>query len=112
MSAVEVKRPFVTALRSRPGMIRVGDGAARMTVRVQLEERWETLAFDTASDSPVFALKHAALAHFGQADVPAEDFVLKLRGVEILDEQESLAAATARDGSTFLLAFRRRRPVR
>jgi hypothetical protein len=93
-------------------MIRVGDGAARMTVRVQLEERWETLAFDTASDSPVLALKHAALAHFGQADVPAEDFVLKLRGVEILDEQESLAAATARDGSTFLLAFRRRRPVR
>jgi len=112
MSAVEVKRPFVTALRSRPGMIRVGDGAARMTVRVQLEERWETLAFDTASDSPVLALKHAALAHFGQADVPAEDFVLKLRGVEILDEHESLAAATARDGSTFLLAFRRRRPVR
>ena len=97
MSAIEVKRPFVTALRSRPGIIRVGDGAARMTVRVQLEERWETLAFDTASESPVLALKHAALAHFGQADVPAEDFVLKLRGVEILDEQESLASATARD---------------
>ncbi len=112
MSAVEVKRPFVTALRSRPGIVRVGEGAQRMTVRVQLEERWETLAFDAASEAPVLALKHAALARFGQAEVPVEDFVLKLRGVEILDEQESLIAATARDGSTFLLAFRRRRPVR
>ncbi len=112
MSAVEVSRPFVTALRSRPGIVRVGDGGSRITVRIELQERWETVAFDVSSDSPVLALKQAALSRFGVSDVPAEDFVLKLRGVEITDEHASLADATARDGSSFLLAYRRRRPVR
>ena len=112
MSAVEVKRPFVTALRSRKGIVRVGEGSPRLTVRIELQERWETLAFDVAAESSVHALKTAARAHFGVSDVPAEDFVLKLRGAEIVDEQESLAAASVRDGSSFLLSFRRRRPVR
>ncbi len=112
MSGVAVKRPFVTALRSRPGITRVGEGASRITLRVELQERWETLAFDCGSDASVLALKQAALAQFGMTDVPVEDFVLKLRGGEIGQEQESLAVAGARDGSTLLLGFRRRRPVR
>ena len=41
-----------------------------------------------------------------------EDFVLKLRGWEVLDESASLADVGAVDGSIFLLTHRRRRPVR
>ena len=40
------------------------------------------------------------------------DFVVKLRGWEILDEGASLADAGVIDGSILLLTFRRRRPVR
>ena len=40
------------------------------------------------------------------------DFVVKLRGWEILDEAASLADAGVIDGSILLLTFRRRRPVR
>jgi hypothetical protein len=112
VSAVATTRPFVTALRSRPGLVRLGDGSPRLTVRIELQERWETLAFDVSADSTVHALKGEALSRFGLAEVPAEDFILKLRGAEIVDEQETLTAATVRDGSSFLLSFRRRRPVR
>jgi hypothetical protein len=41
-----------------------------------------------------------------------EDFVLKLRGWEILDEAVSLADAGVIDGSILLLTHRRRRAVR
>jgi hypothetical protein len=41
-----------------------------------------------------------------------EEFVMKLRGWEVLDESASLTDAGAIDGSIFLLTYRRRRPVR
>ena len=41
-----------------------------------------------------------------------EDFVVKLRGWEILNEAESLADAGVIDGSILLMTHRRRRPVR
>ena len=40
------------------------------------------------------------------------DYVVKLRGHEVLDERRSIAEVGARDGSTFLVTNRRRRPVR
>ena len=113
MSAVAIRRPVVTQLRSRPGIVQVAGGSGeRVTVRVELAEQWDTVAFEVAADAPVSSLKRQALASFGLQAVPAEDFVLKLRGVEVLAEGDSLAGNTARDGSSFLLAYRRRRPVR
>jgi hypothetical protein len=41
-----------------------------------------------------------------------EDFVTKLNGVVVTDENASLAEAGATDGSIFLVQYRRRRPVR
>lgn len=104
--------PFVTSLRSRPGIVRVGgEGTPRISVRVELPEQWDTIAFDAPADLPALALKRDALAHFGLPHAFPEDFVLKLRGFEVLDENASLAAGGARDGSTYLLTNRRRRPV-
>jgi hypothetical protein len=104
--------PFVTQLRSRHAIVKLGDGAARITVRVESLEQWDTVAFDVAADTPVLALKRAALAEFGLGAVNSDEFVLKLRGIEVIDEGESVASGSARDGSSYLLAYRHRRPVR
>jgi hypothetical protein len=112
-AALVVAAPFVSQLRSRRGILRSGDGSgARLSVRVELIEQWETVTVDVAADAPVETLKRDALAAFGLADVPASEFVVKLRGHEVRAERTSVADSTARDGSTFLLTYRRRRPVR
>ena len=41
-----------------------------------------------------------------------EEYVVRLRGFEILDENASLVAAGIQDGSILLLVYRRRQPVR
>lgn len=106
-------RPFVTQLRSRAGIVAVpGGGEARMTVRVELPEQWDTIACDVAGDTPVRALKQAALVAFGLGGDIADDYLLKVHGAEVLGEGESVAQSGARDGSTYLLTHRRRRPVR
>jgi hypothetical protein len=81
-------------------------------LRVQLLERWDRIAVDATPDTPVATLKRDALGAFGLADIPPADFVVKLRGWDVLGEQESIAESGARDGSTFLITYRRRRPVR
>ena len=104
---------FVTELRSRPGIVRLGsEGGTRMTIRVELPEQWDTIAFDARSDTTVSALKRQALAQFGLGSEMPEEFVIKLRGFEVRDEDATLTDTGALAGSTFLLSWRRRRPVR
>ena len=104
---------FVSSIRSRPGVVRLaGEGAERLSVRVELPEQWDTIAFDAPAALSALELKRQALAQFGLPQALPADFVLKLRGIEVLDENASLAAGGALDGSTYLLTHRRRRPVR
>lgn len=103
----------VAMLRSAREVLSLGgERPGAFTVRVQMPEAYDTVAVRCASDLPVIALKQGALDHFEIRGHAADEFVLKLRGFEVLDEQESLSDAGAREGSTFLLAYRRRRPVR
>jgi len=112
-TAITGTAPFVTSLRSRPGIVRAGgDGAPRLSVRVEFPEQWDTVAFDVSADCPAGELKRVALQQFGLPEALPADFVLKLRGFEVLDEGASLAAGGALDGSTYLMTHRRRRPVR
>ena len=105
--------PFVATVRSRPGVIRLGDPASpTITIRVQMPEVWDTVRLEVPPDEPVLSVKVRALeALFPEGDFH-EDFVLKLRGFEVLEENSSAADAGAVDGSIFLLTHRRRRPVR
>lgn len=107
-------RPFVTTLRSRAEEIRLGadDAAPRWTVRVQAAEVWDAVRVSAPAAAPVVEVKVAALAALLPDATSHEEYVLKLGGIEVLDEQASLADAGARDGSIFLMAFRRRRPIR
>jgi hypothetical protein len=113
MTAPPLPLPFVTALRSRPGVERVGsDTGPRLTVRVTLAQLWNTIAFSVPATALVSDLRSEALAAFGMGNAPPEDYVVKLRGFEVLGAETTVAQSGARDGSTFLLSYRRRRPVR
>lgn len=109
--------PFVTQLRSRPGVSVIPEsgneaGAGVLSLRVEMPEVWDVARVDAAPTEPVLAVKVHALAALYPKARSHEDFVIKLRGNEIFDEGQSLADAGARDGSIFLLTHRRRRPVR
>jgi len=105
--------PFVTTLRSRTSIIHLAEDAANaITIRVEMPEVWDVVAIVVSPSERVITVKVRALeALFPEAE-HHEDFVVKLRGWEILDEAASLADAGAIDGSILLLTHRRRRPVR
>lgn len=105
--------PFVAQIRSRPGVIRLGTGTEPViTVRVQVPEVWDTVRIDAPPDTAVAVVKDRALETLIPDEPHPEDYVIKLRGIEVLDESLSLAAAGAVNGSIFLVTSRRRRPVR
>lgn len=105
--------PFVTQLRARPGAVRLGAADAKhITLRVQMPEVWDVVRVETPPTESVGAVKARALAALHPEDEPMDAFVMKLNGFEVLDESMSVTEAGASDGSTFLLTYRRRRPVR
>jgi hypothetical protein len=107
-----VTAPFVSTLRTSGSTIPVGaPGATPLTIRVEVPERWDVALISAAPTASVRDVKRAAL-QFVSPDDDVDDYVIKLRGFEVLDEGVTLAAAGARDGSIFLLTHRRRRPVR
>ncbi len=83
-----------------------------MKVRVQSYETWDRVSLDANPDSPVATLKRDALAAFGLDTSLAADYEIKLMGFEVRNELETVAASGATDGSTYLVAYRRRRAVR
>jgi hypothetical protein len=104
---------LLNGLRSRRGTIALGnDGPGAITVRVQIPELWDTVTVRCADGTSSTALKQVVLDAFGERHHPASDYVLKLRGFEVLDESAPVTVAGAREGSTFLMTFRHRRPVR
>ena len=116
MSAIVEKKsttPFVASLRTPPRALDLSrKGEQAITVRVEMAEVWDAVRVSVSPNEPVATIKQAALEQLGAADERPEEFVMKLRGWEVLDEGASLADAGAINGSIFLLAHRRRRPVR
>jgi hypothetical protein len=105
--------PFVSELRTTDDDVKVGSGDGEtLHIRVQVAELWDALRVDAAGAASVSEVKKAALSRFFPDGEPVADFVVKLRGFEILDENETLARSGAREGSTLLLSRRRRRPVK
>ena len=105
--------PFVAQIRSRPGVVRLaGPDEAVLTLRVTIPESWDTLRLEVAPSVSVREVKLAALAAMLADTASADAFVCKLAGFEVLDESLSVAAAGLRDGSTLLVTYRLRRPVK
>ena len=104
--------PFVAAVRSRPETIRLARaGEPTIAVRVQMPEAWDVVRFDVAPTIAAREIKTRALDELAPGAVP-EDYVLKLRGWEVLDESAPLSDVGVQNGSILLLTSRRKRPVR
>ena len=111
--AASAEVAFVSRLRARPDTVRLAaDGEPTLTLRVQSAELWDAVRIEVGAALSVIELKTRALAELQGEGERVEDYVLKLNGFEVLDEHGTVAASGARDGSTYLLAHRRRRPVR
>ena len=107
--------PFTANLRSRPGtVIRLGETTTEggLTLRVQVPEVWDAVRVETPAAEPVLSVKVRALEALYPAAEFHEDWVMKLNGFEVLDENASVADAGALDGSIFLLTRRRRQAIR
>ena len=104
---------FVNQLRTRGDVIQMAPiGTASITVRVEMPEVWDVVRIALLPTESALGLKLRALAALYPAGEAPEAFVLKLRGFDVVNENESLSALGAIDGSIFLLTHRRRRPVR
>jgi hypothetical protein len=104
--------PFVSELRTSDEVIALGEGPDILHLRVQVAELWDALRVSAAPSESVDAVKRAALSKFFPDGVSPNEFVVKVRGFEILNESVGLAESGIRDGSTLLLTWRRRRPVK
>lgn len=103
--------PFVNALRTQGAPLRLGSGPGQLLhLRAQVLEAWDAVRIDAEPSASVKSLKHLALQTLSP-DVNEDDYVVKLHGWEILDENAPISSTKARNGSIFLISDRRRRPV-
>ena len=113
MSVAQGTGPFVAQLRSARSPIAIdAPGAGAITLRVEASDLWETVRVTVRPSTSIAELQRRVVAALFPEGTGADEFVLKLRGWELLDPRASLADAGAVDGSIVLLAYRRRRPVR
>ena len=108
------KAPFAASIRARPDTVRVGvPGPDAWMIRAQMPELWDMVRFEIPPTASVMTLKEHTLAALKPEDAGNPNaFVVKLNGIEVLDEDATLADVGAKNGSSFLLMYRRRRPVR
>jgi hypothetical protein len=106
-----VSASFTAQLRVNRPTIAVGTGGT-LTFRVEVSEVWDTVRVVASPDTTVREVKQRVLAAvLPQADF-TDDYVLKLRGWEMLDQGSTLGDSGVVEGSILLLAHRRRRIVR
>lgn len=81
------------------------------TVRVTVLDAWDEVTLPMHAGQTLAELKRAALEAARIPDDPAA-FVLKYRGAELFDEQQSVADAALPDNAALIVLRRRRRAVR
>jgi hypothetical protein len=107
-----VSAALVGELRAGRAPLDLASGAGAITVRVQVAEMWDAIRVNAHPDTAISELKQRVVNEFFPGHEYLDDFVLKLRGWEMLDESQSLKTGGMVDGSIVLLSRRRRRPVR
>jgi hypothetical protein len=104
--------PFVSGLRTQGAAFKLGSGSAPvLQLRAQVLEAWDAIRIDADPSASIKSLKHLALKEL-YPDIQNDDqYVVKLHGWEILDENAPISSTAAKNGSIFLISDRRRRPV-
>jgi len=105
---------FANSLRARDGVVAIGELTAGnvLSFRVQAQEVWDVVRIDARPSESVRTAKMYALNTLIPDALFPDEFSVKLNGCEIFDESITLSRAGVLDGSTLLVARRRRRPVR
>jgi hypothetical protein len=106
-----VSAEFVASVRAQSGTLRAGAGGSWL-IRVEIPDVWDVVRVEAAPETPVREVKELAIAHLAPDADESGEFVTKLSGVEVVDENQSLESAGVKNGSTLLVTYRRRRPVR
>jgi hypothetical protein len=105
-------RPFVNGLRTQGHAFKLGAPSGTvLQVRAQVLEAWDAIRIDADPSASVKSLKQLALRELYHDSKDEREYVVKLHGFEVLDEDASLSSTAAKDGSIFLITDRRRRPV-
>ena len=103
--------PFVNGLRTQGAPVRLGsEKGPVLHLRAQVLEAWDAIGVDADPSASVKSVKHLALQTL-YPHVNEDEYVVKLHGWEILDEDAPISSTAARNGSIFLITDRRRRPV-
>lgn len=104
---------FVRQLRARRLPLELAPpGPESVSFRVQAAEHWEVIRVVAPQDMTVGELKTRMCATFYPDYEYPDEFVFKLHGWEMLDENAPIGQSGIVNGSIILLGDRRRRPVR
>lgn len=104
---------FVRQLRSRgPAIEMTPPGPGTLSFRVQGAEQWDAVRVTASPETTIREVKERILAAFNPDFQYSDDFVLKFRGWEMLDESSPIGDSGIVNGSIILLGDRRRRAVR
>jgi hypothetical protein len=105
-------RLFVNGLRTQGHSFKLGSSSGTaLQLRAQVLEAWDAIRIDADPSASVRSLKQLALRELYPDSRDEREYVVKLHGFEILDEDEPISSTAATNGSTFLITDRRRRPV-
>lgn len=103
---------FTTQLRAG-STIRVGSGSgAPIAIRAQLLDAWDAIRIETWPEVSVREVKEATIRALDPGAEELGDYVVKLGGFEVLDENPSLVSIGVVSGSILSIGHRFRRPVR
>lgn len=103
--------PFVTRLRTQGAPFTLGAASDKVLhLRAQVLEAWDAIRIDANPEATVRSLKELAMRELAP-EAPVDDYVVKLHGFEVLDEDAPISSTAAKNGSIFLITDRRRRPV-
>jgi hypothetical protein len=91
----------------------VTTAAARFAVRVMVTDVWDQVFLAVEPTMTVAQLKRQALAQaLKRAPLRPEDYVVKFRGAQVLDESTTLAALGVVPNSALIVLPARRQAVR
>ena len=85
--------------------------SAPVPVRVMVTDNWDEVSFELPPDSPIAGLKRRAL-ELSSVNGDPEEYIVKYRGAQVLDESQSLAEAGVVKNAPLIVLHRRRQPVR
>jgi hypothetical protein len=103
---------FVNSLRTQGHAFKLGAPSGPvLQLRAQVLEAWDAIRIDADPSASVKSLKQLALRELYPDSRHEGEYVVKLNGFEVLDEDAPISSTAAKNGSTFLITDRRRRPV-